>query len=883
MSGPYTYRLYNHSMASDGVRFTAKYTRAELEQMTTFQLRSICNKERLVEGLANPLDRNKLVQIILRFRGADSTKLITKPHPGGFERLERALRQYMGADRKDAGRMRVPAKIVLYEGIRLGHMDGYQVEAELPWLDETNVLIVNALGELCGILNLVKGGMAGGGYYLSRDSSAELHRAANQHYSLLFFRRKDSDYLYEAYYGDKPLLPVSLHAVRVPVAELAIRTPELTEAVLAIDFGTSNTSAGAYLDSGYVSIPDSGASGRIRLNEINYVAFPGTDGPGGEWLEVLPTAVSVEDCSNPERIVYAFGEDALRGSRAAGTRGTVMRGIKRWVNDYKRTEELMDPAGNTARAPRSEILAAFIRYVVGTAEQQFKCRFRHLHLSAPVKLKAQFIEMFSEILPEYRIEAADALDEGVAVLYNTLADQMERRTFADGREYQALVIDCGGGTTDLSSCRFRIEDGRIAYKLDIHTTYENGDTNFGGNNLTYRIMQYMKIVFAGYYAAETRLPDTEIDALIGVSSGDIYRYVDDHGVNALYAGVERRYREAEAILPTAYRRYEHANREEYERVLGNFYLLWDAAEHMKREFFRRTGILRSRFEAEHVPPADTDLNIAVMSRWMVSVLENGRFREEYRLPDVTFNIREIEQLLKADIYGIVRKFLEDLFQDGRLQDYSIIKLTGQSCRIDVFREALKEFVPGRSIEFRQKAEDTDRVPELKLACVRGAIRYLNAKKMGRIEPLLTSDVPAIPYTVSAYTHTGQEKELIESLAPLRTARYISRPSHAVEVEFFLTASGASASRRHVYHNRPDKFRPVTYEDIAELYSKDIPQDDTDSIGNGETRYFVFTGGSRWGFHVVPIARKDEILQLGEKRFFAFENDLSELDFFDGTK
>lgn len=220
--------------------------------------------------------------------------------------------------------------------------------------------------------------------------------------------------------------------------------------------------------------------------------------------------------------------------------------------------------------------------------------------------------------------------------------------------------------------------------------------------MTYRIMQYMKIVFAGYYAAEERLPDTEIQALIRESPGDIYRYVDEHGVDALYAELERRYREAEAILPTAYRRYEHANREEYERVLGNFHLLWDAAENMKREFFRRTGILRSRFETENVIPADTDLNIAVMNRWMVSVLENGRFREEYRLPDVIFNIREIEQLLKADIYGIVRRFLEDLYQDGRLQDYSIIKLTGQSCRIDVFREALKEFVPGRSIEFRQK-------------------------------------------------------------------------------------------------------------------------------------------------------------------------------------
>ncbi|AIQ14236.1 Hsp70 family protein [Paenibacillus durus] len=883
MNGPYTYRLYNHSMESAGVRFTARFTRAELEQMTTFQLRGICDKERLVEGLAKRLEREELIALILRFRGADSSQLIGRPNPGGFERLEAALHRRLGTDRQEAGHIRVPAKIVLYEEIRLGRMDGFRVESDLHWLAESNVLIVNALGELCGVLNLVKDETEAGVYFLARHSSAELRQTANQQYSLLFFRRQESEYLYDAYYGDKPLLPSTLHAIRIPVAELIIQRPELTDAVLAIDFGTSNTTAGAYLDSSYVSAPDPNGTRHVRLDAVNYVSFPGADGPGGEWIEVLPTAVSVENCAIPQHIVYAFGEEALRGGRVPGSRATVMRGIKRWVNDYRRQEELMDPDGNTARAPRSEILAAFIRHVVGTAEQQFKCRFQHLHLSSPVKLKAQFIEMFSEILPEYRIEAKDALDEGLAVLYNTLADQMDKGTFADGKEYQALVIDCGGGTTDLSSCRFRIEDGRIAYKLDIHTTYENGDTNFGGNNLTYRIMQFMKIVFAGYYAAETRLPDTDIDALIGIPSGDLYRYVDEYGVEAVYAGLERRYREAEAILPTAFRQYEQASRDEYQRVLGNFHLLWDAAEQMKREFFRRTGILRSRFEAEQVRSADSDLNIAVMNRWMVSVVENGRFRDEYSLPDVIFNIREIQQLVKADIYGIVRKFLEDFYQDGRLQDYSIIKLTGQSCRIDVFREALKEFVPGRSIEFRQKAEEQDRVPELKLACVRGAIRYLNAKKMGRIEPFITDHIPVIPYTVSAYTHTGQEKELVESLTPSRSGGFISRPSQAVEVEFFLTAHGGALRQRHVYQRRPNEFRQITYENIAELYGEGIPQDDTDSIRNGETKYFVLSGGSRWGFHVVPVARQNEILELGAKRFFAFESDLSELDFFDGTK
>ena len=56
-----------------------------------------------------------------------------------------------------------------------------------------------------------------------------------------------------------------------------------------------------------------------------------------------------------------------------------------------------------------------------------------------------------------------------------------------------MIIDCGGGTTDLTSGLFRINNNRVSYIVDLETKYENGDTNFGGNNLTYRIMQMLKI------------------------------------------------------------------------------------------------------------------------------------------------------------------------------------------------------------------------------------------------------------------------------------------------------------------------------------------------------------------------------------------------------
>ncbi|WP_166241088.1 molecular chaperone [Paenibacillus turpanensis] len=880
----YSYKIYGNVRREQEARSQTLYTRDELNEMTTFQLRNICYKEKLVESLTHTMDREELIRTILKFRSAEESLLIHEYKQGGLERIEAVLGKYLRTQLSDDGSIQVPAKIILYQGLRVDQMDQYRVEA--PALGESNVLIVNGNLEVCAILHLVKDEKQRGVFYLTTESEIELRKTANKQYSFLFFRKQDSEYLYKAYTQDKPLPPVNLHFYKVPIHDLEIRELEETQTVLAIDFGTSNTTAGAYLDSRYVEqVCTNGVlNGRIRLNQINYVKFPDTTHKTKDWIELLPTVVSVTDCSDSKQIRYAFGFEAMNYMKKNGysTTATVCHAIKRWVNSHTKVEELTDGQGNSAVVQRGDVLRAYLLHVIRTAEQQFKCRFKALHISSPVKLKTQTLEVLTAILPEYHIEAQNALDEGMAVLYNTIAEQIEKNSFTDGREYKALVIDCGGGTTDLSSCRFRIENGSISYKVDIQTTYENGDTNFGGNNITYRIMQFMKIVFAEYYRNKGAVID--IDSLIDIPGNDIFRHVDEYGVHAVYEQFEARYREAEAVVPTRFSEYENRTRDEYQRVKSNFYFLWEIAENMKKEFFRKTGILRNRFHSESEKSRENDLKITAIDRWCLSLLEGGRFQAVYELPEVVFNIKEINHLIKADIYETVRKFLDEFYQQGKLQEYSIIKLTGQSCRIDVFREALKEFVPGRSIEFKQKSEEDGKVPDLKLACLRGVIRYLSAQKMGYIVADITNHDPAVPYSVSAYTHTRDEVLLISSYERLnRIYGTISRPTGVAEVEFMLRGSDGKVRHTYNYRNEERNYTRVLYQDIYNQYGEKIPQEDTDSIVNGEVKFFVFAGENNWGFHVVPISRKNEQLYMGNRRFYAFETDLSELDFFDGLK
>lgn len=88
------------------------------------------------------------------------------------------------------------------------------------------------------------------------------------------------------------------------------------------------------------------------------------------------------------------------------------------------------------------------------------------------------------------------LDEGMAVLFHSIDRMIAQKSYEGKRWYHALIIDCGGGTTDLTSGRFCIDNNRVSYIVSLETRYENGDTNFGGNNLTYRILQLLKIRIA---------------------------------------------------------------------------------------------------------------------------------------------------------------------------------------------------------------------------------------------------------------------------------------------------------------------------------------------------------------------------------------------------
>jgi hypothetical protein len=191
---------------------------------------------------------------------------------------------------------------------------------------------------------------------------------------------------------------------------------------------------------------------------------------------------------------------------------------------------------------------------------------------------------------------------------------------------------------------------------------------------------------------------------------------------------------------------------------------------------------------------------------------------------------------------------------------------------------------GKASDILSFKQDDEIVPDLKLACLRGILRYINSKKIGDIEATIYNDIPVSPYSVSAFTYNKQEKMLIWSLEKMNQDKgYISRPIGTVEIEFYLKNQEDILRQKYILPNHFSEYTLSYAEEITNKYPDKILQEDTDTIRNGEIRFFLLAHEKNWGFHVVPVARNEEQLYLGKKTFFAFENELSELDFFDGLK
>lgn len=859
------------------------YDKAALELMTTYQLREICMQNKLMNGVVNPLDKEELILIVMRSLGKKEERLITEPNLEGEARISELFARCKVIE-KDSSALRCNSILTAYRNLAIELSDAYTIPY-LGQLSGTNAFVMSVDGTLCTILNIKEKNGDSERLYLTKPGAIEAREADRKGYVLYCVSRRISEELYRVYMGNADVLPEHIEVWKIPLIDFQVKNPVQLSLPMAIDFGSVNTTAGVYLDTAYMErIGRAAGILGLKENAVNYTLFDGEENDN----MLLPSVVGVKAIGDNDYHLV-FGREAERMAAASyiDEGFCIFYDIKRWISDHEKEEELTDRQGRRRWVKREEILRRFFLYIIERTENRFKCHVTQVHISSPVKQKYRFRQLFERILPEYEISGEDMLDEGTAVLYNTLSNMITQKNAVDNKLYEALVVDCGGGTTDLCSYRFRIHDGRTSYRIELQTTYENGDTDFGGNNLTYRIMQLFKLELLHQCRFEQIPSAVEV---IEKMDTDVDRFVDEHGVREYYRLLDEAYEKAEEILPTRFAEYERYNRSDYYKVRNNFYTLFHLAEQLKKQIYGQVGRLRvtartrQKTDAGKVSREENyESSTLFLDKWKLSFREKTGLVTKKELPEVTFNIFQIDLLLEGEVYGITHKFIEEMYETGRLNQFSFIKMTGQSCKMDLFKNALKEFVPGRMIQFRKRASLESAEHELKMTCVDGALKYLRDKHNGIVDVKMDVKNAVIPYQVTAFTHDGREVILLNGTGDWKQAGCISRNLEELTLQMCLKDGSGEERYRFRYQCHPEEFEIRTNEEIHRSYGDYIQQKETDSIVNGEVKFFVWARQEEWGYLVVPVYRKEDELYLGKQEFYCFENDSWINSFYDGTK
>ncbi len=505
------------------------------------------------------------------------------------------------------------------------------------------------------------------------------------------------------------------HQLQIEMHEL-----EFTEHVLCIDFGTSNTTAGSYrIKNEFGSEPE-----LVEFADVTQE---------NRLVNYFPTIVYVVDCSNKENIEYKFGFEAKKLEKRKNYESTasVFYQIKHWLlEDSCDPEEvsLFDENGSKISVPKRDVVHAYLKHIIALSENYFGVRFRKLHFTAPVKMKCRFISILKEILPEYEI-VEDGIDEAGAILFDYVQDQFQKWCQSKEKEGSGnvAVIDCGGGTTDLATCHYQFcpsDDASKISRIVMKTQFSNGDFNFGGNNITYRIMQLIKLKIALKYHYIT---SEEFDEVMEHSENDILRDADafDYNTDDLSRAFDELYNRCENFLPT---QFENLSDDLFDddrpKVKRNFYYLWQFAEQVKFTFYRKEKeVKKDNWDEVLQEIGDQELNYLYQKK--------GDSLEKLPKPldNLEITITEIRKVIFGDIYSLLNRILN--LENGLPNPvYDYYRLSGQSCKINLFNELLKEFIPGKRLraKMERNIEHLESI-SLKKHCIEGSIRFMMNKRL----------------------------------------------------------------------------------------------------------------------------------------------------------
>ncbi|WP_243458346.1 molecular chaperone [Nostoc sp. UIC 10630] len=275
-----------------------------------------------------------------------------------------------------------------------------------------------------------------------------------------------------------------------------------------------------------------------------------------------------------------------------------------------------------------------------------------------------------------------------------------------------LVLDIGGGTTDLALIELTLEDktptfadyedrglGGRYYKLTPKLLGSSGHLQLGGELITLRIFRLLKVAIADFLLTAVTTGDIESEKLEDLISSELNERFLEQGKfksGSLLKCLDKENPEgdiaykdaldtAEKVLPTRW--------QQTPQRLQSFYILWDHAEAAKLKLGQK-------------PPADNSLLTFTLSEQQISeLLTQSAVKLQVKDPNsicVTLDNHQFERAAVAGIkeaIGIAKGLMESRLRPDEIakdswnsQKVDWLILSGKTCNLDIVqRQIYQEF------------------------------------------------------------------------------------------------------------------------------------------------------------------------------------------------
>lgn len=269
-----------------------------------------------------------------------------------------------------------------------------------------------------------------------------------------------------------------------------------------------------------------------------------------------------------------------------------------------------------------------------------------------------------------------------------------------------LVLDIGGGTTDLALIELTLEDktpifaenedrglGGRYYKLTPKLLGSSGHLQLGGELITLRIFRLLKIAIADYLLTAVTNGDIESDKLEDLISSELNeRFLEDGKFKSgsLLKCIDKENPEgdvafkdaldtAEKVLPT---RWQQAPQR-----LQTFYTLWDHAESAKLKLGQKSANNTSN---------NSSLTFTLNQQQIGELLLQSAVKFQVRSDEgisVSIDSQQFEKAAISPIkeaIGIAKGLMESRLKSEKNQKVDWLILSGKTCNLNLVQQQIYE-------------------------------------------------------------------------------------------------------------------------------------------------------------------------------------------------